>query len=335
MTIDDMETLSIENELLEVKILPAFGGKISSIRSKLSGEEFLLPPLTNYHPVSLNASFSQSDGGGFDECFPSVASCESISGEAEVPDHGDLWRTNWQIDSSTARNIVLHVDSTSRPFRLTRGAALVDSSLILDYSLHNLSDSPGTWLWSAHPLLRVEEGDLIFLPDEIKELTVEYCSTDQFQQHSRIDWPCAHTLAGTSVEFSKVKARDGVTAYKLFARINKSGWASLYRQRIKQGLVFRFAPSEMPFLGLWICSGAWPECKEKKQYTVALEPTNANVDSLEDAHRNGSASSLDGRKFRHWRLEVQLLGASSPLNADEFVKQCADPDGNDVQTPCD
>lgn len=330
MEINAMETLLLENELLEVKILPAFGGKISSIRSKLSKEEFLLSPLTSYHRVSSHAGFDQGDGGGFDECLPSVASCEEILGEAAVPDHGDLWRVNWQVDSSTTQDIILHANSTSRLFRLTKRAQLVSSSLILDYSLCNLSHSPATWLWSAHPLLRVEEGDLILLPDEIKEITVEYSSKDQFQQRSRIDWPHAQTLSGSMIDLSSVQARDGMTAYKLFARMGKAGWASLYRRRTGQGLVFRFKPSEIPFLGLWICSGAWPECGDKKQYTVALEPTNTDFDSLADAYRNGHACSLDARKFRHWRLVVQLLGALAPLSAEEFAKQCIGQDDDDV-----
>jgi hypothetical protein len=321
-----VETISLENELLEVKILPTFGGKIASMRSKLSGEEFILPPLTSYHRVSSQAGFDHSDGGGFDECLPSVASCEEILGEAAVPDHGDLWRVHWHVDS-LAQGVALHADSVSRPFRLTRQAELVNSSLVLDYSLYNLSDSPATWLWSAHPLLRVEEGDLILLPNEIKEATTEYCSTGQFQQRSRIDWPCARTLSGTMVDLSRVAARDGVSAYKLFAQMGKAGWASLYRRRTGQGLVFRFNPSEIPFLGLWICSGAWPESGDEKQYTVALEPTSADFDSLANAHRNGRAYSLEGRGFRHWRLEVQLLGASSSLSAEEFAKQCT---GHDI-----
>jgi hypothetical protein len=318
---DAMETISLENELLEVKILPAFGGKIISIRSKRNGEEFILPPFIGYDQASAHGSFDQSDGGGFDECLPSVAGCEAISEEAAVPDHGDLWRVDWQVDS-TDRGVVLHGDSTSRPLRLTRRAELMGSSLVLDYTLSNLSDSSVTWLWSAHPLLRVEEGDLILLPDEIKEVTIEYCSTDQFQQRSCIGWPRPLTLSGTTVNLSRVEAIDGTKAYKLFAQMGKAGWASLYRRRTGQGLVFRFDPAELPFLGLWICFGAWPERDGRKQYTVALEPTTADFDSLAEAQRNGRACNLGSHESRHWRLEVQLLGASSPLSAEEFTRQC-------------
>lgn len=317
-----IETISLENELLEVKILPAFGGKITSIRSKQSGEEFILPPLASYRRASPHSNFDQSDGGGFDECLPSVACCEAIMGETAVPDHGDLWRVNWQVDSLD-QGIVLHADSTSRPLRLMRQAKLAGSSLVLDYSLFNLSNSAATWLWSAHPLLRVEEGDLVVLPNEIKKVVVEYCSTDQFQQRSYIEWPLARTQSGTVVDLSRVEAIDGVTAYKLFAQMGKAGWASLYRRRTGQGLVFRFDPSELPFLGLWICSGAWPQYGDKKQYTVALEPTTADFDSLASAQRNKRAYSLEGGGFRHWGLEIQLLGASSSLSADEFFKQCS------------
>src|SRR5271170_2783442 len=158
MEMNAEQSLSLRNDLLQVRILPAFGGKITSLRSALTGEEFLLLPLQGYHRASSTANFAESDGGGFDECLPSVASCESIAGEAPIPDHGDLWRISWNVDSQD-EGIVLRADATSRPLRLTRRATLQGASLVLDYELLNLSDYPTTWLWSAHPLLRVDAGD--------------------------------------------------------------------------------------------------------------------------------------------------------------------------------
>jgi hypothetical protein len=105
-----------------------------------------------------------------------------------VPDHGDLWRSKWHIDSYD-RPITIHADSLSRPLRLTRHSWLNGPSLVLDYDLLNLSDSPATWLWSAHPLLRIEVGDRILLPDEIKEVVVEYSAGGVFEKNSAIGWP--------------------------------------------------------------------------------------------------------------------------------------------------
>jgi hypothetical protein len=311
------ETLKLENEFLQIRILPAFGGKISSLRSVRTGEEFLLPPLRSYRHVSPTAGFHEGDLGGFDECLPSVSICESRSDEPPVPDHGDLWRSKWHIDSYD-RPITIHADSLSRPLRLTRHCWLDGPSLVLDYDLLNLSDSPTTWLWSAHPLLRIEAGDRILLPDEIKEVEVEYSAAGVFEKNSSIGWPQAQSALGTAINLSTVGKRDGVTAHKLFARMGRFGWAGLYRKRTGQGLVLRFDPSALPFLGLWICSGAWPETETEKQYTVALEPTTSSVDSLASADQNGTARSLGARRRCQWRLELRLLEASSPLSFEAF-----------------
>jgi hypothetical protein len=311
------ETLTLQNEFLQIRILPAFGGKISSLGSARTGEEFLLPPLHRYRQVSRTAGFHEGDLGGFDECLPSVSICESTSDEPPVPDHGDLWRSKWHIDSYD-RPITIHADSLSRPLRLTRHSWLDGPSLVLDYDLLNLSDSPTTWLWSAHPLLRIEAGDRILLPDEIKEVVVEYSAAGVFEKNSAIGWPQAQSALGTAIDLSTVGKRDGVTAHKLFARVGRSGWAGLYRKRTGQGLVLRFDPTALPFLGLWICSGAWPETGTEKQYTVALEPTTSNVDSLASAEQNGTARSLGARRRCQWRLELRLLEASSPLSFEAF-----------------
>ena len=311
------KTLLLENDLLQVRILPAFGGKITSLRSVRTGEEFLLPPLKDYRRVSAAADFSESDGGGFDECLPSVASCGSIAGEPPVPDHGDLWRVMWEIDSDDT-GIVLYANAVTRSLRLTRRATLEASSLVLEYDLVNLSDAPATWLWSAHPLLRVDVDDRIVLPNEIEEITVDYSANGLFERNSSVTWPVARSTSGISVDLSKVGKKDGMTAHKLFARMGKSGWGALYREKIGQGLVVRFDPSVLPFMGLWICSGAWPEVGIEKQYTVALEPTTSNTDSLASAGRNGTVRCLNGREHCRWRLKVQLVGASRFFNFQDF-----------------
>jgi hypothetical protein len=320
---DKIETLTLRNALLQVEILPEFGGKIISLRSLRTGEEFILPPLKGRQHASSTADFSEHDGGGFDDCLPSVSSCESVEGEPAVPDHGDLWRVRWLVDSQED-SVVLHADARSRPLRLTRRAALVGSSLVLDYDLQNLSDTPTNWLWSAHPLLQVDAGDHVVLPDEVDQVVVEYTASDLFRRKSAIAWPYARTTSEVMTNLSRVGEEDGATAYKLFARTDKAGWGALYRQKVRQGLVFRFDPTAMPYLGIWICLGAWPE-RGKKQYTVALEPTTSNSDSLASAQQNGTARRLDARAHCRWRIELELLGASTSIDLEDLRARAALP----------
>jgi hypothetical protein len=302
---------------VQVRFLPEFGGKITSLRSVRTGEEFLLPPLTSYRRASASDGFNGSDGGGFDECLPSVASCEGMGCELSIPDHGDLWRLMWHVDSKDAA-VVLHADAVSRPLRLTRRATLEGSSLVLEYDLLNLSDAPTSWLWSAHPLLRVDAGDRIVLPDEIEKVSVEYSASGLFNKNTSINWPIAQATTGTTMDLGRVGRKDGLTAHKLFARMAKSGWGGLYREKIGQGIVVRFDPSFLPFMGLWICSGAWPEDGVEKQYTVALEPTTSNTDSLVSADDCGTSRRLKAREHCSWKLEIQLVGASTPVDFKNF-----------------
>jgi hypothetical protein len=305
----EQEMVWLQNDALRVGFLPAFGGKIVSLGSVRTGEEFLLPPLGGYHRVSPFANFSESDGGGFDECLPSVAASEGSSGQNPVPDHGDLWRLNWHVESHPDA-VTLSAEAESRPLRLTRRANLRGASLILDYDLLNLSDSTTSWLWSAHPLLRVQAGDRIVLPKSVDQVWVEYSAGDLFPRNTLISWPNAKSTSGLMTDLSIVGEKDGVTAHKIFAPMD-TAWGALYRAELAQGLVFRFDQTALPFLGIWICSGAWPNERQNKQYTVALEPTTSNVDSLAEAENNGTARNLAPRDRCQWRIEIQLVEASS------------------------
>ena len=130
--VHEPKSILIGNEFLQITLLPEVGGKIASIRSVVSGEEFLLPPLREYRAISEEAQFSEGDCGGFDECLPSVSACDGIGGEAAVPDHGDLWRVAWEVDFADGEAVEMHVDAWSRPLRLTRRARLQGASLRLE-----------------------------------------------------------------------------------------------------------------------------------------------------------------------------------------------------------
>jgi hypothetical protein len=93
--------LAKENVLIQagtcaVTILPHLGGKIASIR--VGETELLQGPLAPYGPRTRTMNFDAGDASGWDECLPSVAACavKTSVGTARIPDHGDLWRVEWQ-----------------------------------------------------------------------------------------------------------------------------------------------------------------------------------------------------------------------------------------------
>ncbi len=271
----------------QVTIQPQFGGKVSSI--VVRGHELMQQPLAPFAPRTRTMSFDRGDASGWDECLPSVSGCtvKTADGSAEVPDHGDLWRVEWQVLNSTDTSITLRGDCFSLPLSLVRTVTLTQSEkgyrIHADYRLTNTGSAATPWLWSAHPGYAAEEGDILQLPDSIQALRLEWSRNNRIGKGGdTVAWPLAKLTAGGETDLRvSAEAHSGV-GDKLFAGplTASQNWVSL--ERLKAGVRLRvsFDATATPYLGLWICQDGYPEGDRVKQHCVAMEPTTAPVDSL-------------------------------------------------------
>jgi galactose mutarotase-like enzyme len=286
----------LENALIRVEVAPALGGKFISLRSKRTSTEWLLPPLRPYAEAKATAGFDEWDGGGFDECLPTVAATKT------APDHGEVWRHAWQEETAEG-SVLLRTTALGGAVAFERCARLEEASLMLDYAVENQSDAPLSLMYCAHPLLRVEPGDRILLPVEVCEVVVEGSARDRLgRRGDRIAWPRPNAREDLSV----VEPPDGSRADKVFAGPVTDGWCALVRPSLDEGIELTFSSDVLPYLGLWICRAAWPESGAAKQYAVAFEPTGSPHDSLADAERDGTAWRLAPGERREWRLRFRL-----------------------------
>lgn len=286
----------LENADIRVEVAPERGGKLLSIWSKRTQTEWLLPPLRPYSEARSAAGFEGWDGGGFDECLPTVAATST------APDHGEVWRHPWQEEPGNG-SVLLKTRALDGSIFVTRRTRLDGASLVLDYSIENRSNTMRSLLYCAHPLLRVEPGDRILLAADISGVTVENSAGRRLgDTGDRIGWP--HARPGE--DLSVVGPPDGLQADKLFAGPLERGWCALVRPSIDEGVELTFSSDVLPYLGIWICRAAWPETDAAKQYTVAFEPASAPRDSLADAEREGSAWTLAPGEPRAWQLRFRL-----------------------------
>ena len=320
-------------------LLPHLGGKIASIR--IGGQEMLQAPLAAYAARTRCMRFDAGDASGWDECLPSVAACvvQTEAGAASIPDHGDLWRVQWreipgigpeiadrEPDHSSAARIALCGACFSLPLALERSIQLAESpsgyKLRLDYALRNTGASPTPWSWAAHPLFAAEAGDRIVLPDSIRELRLEGSGGHRLgNRGDMVSWPVA-ALGDRSrtdwdrtardrtdrdrTDLSLAEAADSNIGDKLFAGPLRAAenWCALERPRAGMRIKVIFDPGAMPYLGLWICYGGWPDGPGPKQACVALEPTTAPVDSLAETGP-WSRTLAAGGSFS-WSIEVEF-----------------------------
>jgi galactose mutarotase-like enzyme len=267
--------------------------------------------------------FAAGDASGWDECLPSVAACtvETAAGTARIPDHGDLWRVEWQdgrqwsVDSDRLGGgealVTLRGDCFSLPLELERTVTLAESEsgweLGLDYRVSNTGSFASPWSWAAHPLFAVEEGDRIVLPDSIKTLRLEGSGKDRLGEGGdRVNWPIATLPDGSHSNLSIVQGPGSRIGDKLFAGPlgPAENWCVLERPQAGFRIRVGFDSAATPYLGLWLCYGGWPERPGPKQNCVALEPSTAAVDSLA---RSGEWSRVlgPGESFE-WNMKVYI-----------------------------
>jgi galactose mutarotase-like enzyme len=312
--------LHLQNALLRAVIAPAEGGRVVSLVSLRSGLEFLLQ---SHHPLAMlspsrDASFGDGACAGIEECLPTVSKCE-VNGEA-IPDHGDFWQMAWRVLPPPHPNaICLTADGFSRPLRFTKTFALHDACLRIDYEIENIGPTPTSFLYATHPLLAVDAGDSILLPEEVTALTLHSSKDDRLGvSGDSIPWP--HPITVAPQHPGRILPITAATADMFYTGKLRHGWCGLYRAQSRQGLALHFDTAALPYLGLWICCGGWPE-SGPKQYAFAPEPTTAPCGSLQQAFNRGvSAPLLPGRALR---FTIQFRVATTAMPIDEFFRFAA------------
>ena len=79
-------------------------------------------------------------------------------------------------------SVLLRTTALGGAVAFERRAHLDGASLVLDYAVENRSDTPQSLIYCAHPLLRVEQGDRILLPAEVRDVVVEGSAGDRLGQ---------------------------------------------------------------------------------------------------------------------------------------------------------
>ncbi|RKY06834.1 MAG: hypothetical protein DRP56_06715, partial [Planctomycetota bacterium] len=154
----------LENSSIKVVIDPNCGGKICSFVSKRTNTEFLYQ---DTRKKFSNNGYSEHDISGFDECFPTVAACgfKTDEGINYYEDHGLLWQRAWDAEVRGDR-VVMSKDIPQLKCCFERSCQLQGpNSLMLKYKISNKGDRSLPYIYSAHPLLSVNEQTVLELPD--------------------------------------------------------------------------------------------------------------------------------------------------------------------------
>jgi len=274
------EVYALNNEEVELEIVPELGAKIISLKNLRTGREWLWHPAEGprLFKNQIRDAFSTSPLVGIDECFPTIEPC-SWQGR-ELPDHGEVWNTPWQVDGAAWENGILKTKARLRisPFEFERTIELQGNEIRINYGLHNLSAIEEKFVWAMHPLLRLEAGDQLELPHSTRQL---------LNGETWVD--------GVTSKIPEKKCA------KIFARPVSESWAAVQNKAGTDRLEFTWNSSENDTLGLWLTRGGWHGHDH-----FAIEPTNADNDSLAAAARQEACGVVAGKGFVGWQLTIRI-----------------------------
>ena len=272
--------IQIESPALSVEILPEVGGKVGQIHDKLCCRSLLVPPQRAYRTIPVDGNWLMHDISGMDDCFPNVAAGDYPEHPwtgAQLPDLGEWTHGIWRIVNAGQREIDMERAGGTLPYLASKALRLVDDRILeLSYRVENHGRFPIRYLWSAHPLISVEDDYELVLPTG--NLTFNTFPPDG----RTYDWPLFDGRC-----LSREWIRHGTTL-KVFITGLTEGWCEL--RLPTHTLRFVFDVNIVPVLGIWLNNFGFPARGGRAFRCVAVEPCTSRSDLLHDLDQRASAN---------------------------------------------
>ena len=280
----DVHTL--RSEAVALSVVPELGAKIISLKDLRTQREWLWHPRDNLELFRNRPrdAFSDSPLVGMDECLPTILPCTWRG--RELPDHGEVWNQAWEVDQDAWQLGVLKtvIKLKSSPFVFERAIALQERQIRIDYKLTNLENTEEDFVWAFHPLLRLMAEDKLELPGSTRKL-----------------------LNGETWVDAVASAIPTSNCAKAFAHPVSEGWAAVINGVTGDRLEFVWDSFQNNSLGLWITRGGW-----HGYHHFAIEPTNADHDSLATASKRKRCGTVAGNGSVRWQLLLRVGSAGLP-----------------------
>ena len=138
---DHVQSYTLSNDFLSISIIPALGGKITSLQNRL-GREFIARSAKPYSMRVYGAAYSNSEQDGIDECFPSIGKTmypQLPWKDRLIPDHGEIHQVTWHVESQSSKSITCSAQGKAFPYLFQRTISLDGTSIHFDYEIHNIS----------------------------------------------------------------------------------------------------------------------------------------------------------------------------------------------------
>jgi hypothetical protein len=288
--------IQLENEWLEVSVLPEVGAKLYDLLWKPSNRNFLWHnPRILPQAYAIEANFDNYWCGGWDEGFPTCDACE-YNGES-YPNLGELRSVRWSVVAADRAGDDVTVRLASfgpiSPVRAEKTVTVAGGSpvLTIGYEITNLGPRPLDFIWGTHPALEPSEHMVLRIP---ARTGIVGLSSDASlgKPGQRYGWPLVETPGGKT-DMSRTRGIDAGIFSGHYATDLQAGWYAVEDTETGEGFLLTFPVEKCPYLWLWLVYGGW-----RGYHHVIVEPWTSYPVHLAEAVRGGTSRKLaPGEKF--------------------------------------
>lgn len=287
-------SVTLENDSLQIAVLPKLGGKIADLLWKPTGLQLAAQPRVSYRLPEFGSDFSRFDASGLDDGFPCLhAGIDPVSG-FEYPDHGEIWSADF--DFTFERDALrLSYESPHFPYRYEKKISLAENRIRLVYHIENTGNIPFPCIWAFHGLMRYEENMKIRYPKNSRTVlnTLESPLLGMPGQRHSLDGPNGFRTvpSGTPPSMVKYYLADPVA----------EGCSGFWYPDSGVGCLLHYDAGVLPYLGVWITAGGF-----RGDYNCALEPSNGFYDDIGTARQNNALYRLVPDSKLKFTLEMEV-----------------------------
>ncbi len=297
----DWPSIVLATEAVELEVVSEVGARVVSLRDKRRDREWLVQgqkprELEQMDWAEERAVFAGRESFGWDECLPTTAPCaDPLAPGQDLRDHGDQWGRGAYLRLDHEQGAVEHTWAVPRwDYRLHRRLSCPDAQTVLaEYAVESHARVPLPIHWAQHPVLKVEPGSYIDLP----EVRTAFRSWQNgIDLPPELPWPRAVTADGRERDLACVRTGEGWAAV-LYAE-PRAGTRVVAPDGAR--LDFEWDQAFAPALRIWLSYGGWPADAEPSEQ-IALEPCTSMHDDLAGALDAGQERLLPpGGELRWW-----------------------------------
>jgi hypothetical protein len=277
--IDELDTLTGENDHLRIIVAPAAGGRILSIYNKKLDKEFLWKNknllLRCNEP---GADYDSNFWGGIDELIPNDI-METIDG-VQCPDHGELWTTKLDFEVNDGKMILSgKLAQFGLGYKKTVSMNPDEPVMRLEYQIINESGRDRHFLWKLHAAMAIENGDrLMTSARRARIVDPEY---SRFTSKEEFKWPIIENTNASLVP-EKNETMDFFYLYDI--NVGEMNFISADEQSL---FSYRYDQKIFPYQWYFASYGKFLD-----HFTAILEPCSSMPISVNEAKPLGQCSRL-------------------------------------------